>query len=50
MPIFRAKTKKEATTKQRDEFIKEVRGKFGKKDANDKNKVTRNFNLHKDGS
>ena len=50
MPMFRAKTQKEATTKQRDEFKKEVRGQFGKKDGNDQNKVTRNSNLHKDGS
>jgi tRNA C32,U32 (ribose-2'-O)-methylase TrmJ len=40
MPMFKAKTQKEGPTKQREEFINEVRGKIGKKDTNNKDKVT----------
>ena len=38
--MFKAKTQKEEPTKQREEFINEVRGKIGKKDTNNKDKVT----------
>ena len=45
MPMFKAKTQMEGPTKQREEFINEVRGKFGKKDTNNKNTVTHYPNL-----
>ena len=44
MPMYRAKTQREAPSKQRDQFINEVHGgQIGKKDIYDKNKVTRNI-------
>ena len=48
MPMFIGKTQKEEPkTKQKEDFIKEIRSKFGKKDAFDKNKVTRNLKSQK---